>query len=201
MQQRVGALAVALAVALALPATASARERSDSLVSPEAQAQAKLHFQRGMAAFELGNFQEALDEYERAYQIAPLPGFLFNIGQCHRNLGNLRKAVFSFRLYLRKRPDAKNREAVQTLIRELEAKIDAERAAAKLRVPVYVAPPDDGKRPPRRLPPPPIYKRWWFWTGIAAALGGGAVGIYFGTRTREAAVPDSYFPVLDLSRR
>jgi tetratricopeptide (TPR) repeat protein len=156
-----------------------------------------------MAAFELGNFREALEEYERAYQIAPLPGFLFNIGQCHRNLGNLKKAVFSFRHYLRKKPEARNREAVMTLIRELEARIEADRQRADS-VPVYIRPkdPPPPKRPRR---PVPVYQRGWFWpvlvTSILVVGGGAATGIYFGTRSKGPDLPTADFPPIDFSRK
>jgi tetratricopeptide (TPR) repeat protein len=167
----------------------------------DAEAEARVHFQKGMAAFELGKFQEALAEYERAYELAPLPGFLFNIGQCHRNLGNHAKAIFSFRLYLRKKPEARNREAVGTLISELEAKQRAEARRKKARVPVFVPESRPVVPPPPPPPPPtPVYKRWWLWTLVVAAAGGAAVGIYFAARPREASIPESDFPPIVVSR-
>ena len=48
---------------------------------------AKRHYERGEKLFALGKFSDALDEYQKAFDAKPLPGFLFNIGQCYRNLG------------------------------------------------------------------------------------------------------------------
>jgi hypothetical protein len=192
-----GAAFLSRSVSLLFVLAASSPCRAEK---PDIQTQARVHFQKGMAAFELGRFQEALVEYQRAYAVAPLPGFLFNIGQCHRNLGNFQKAVFFFRLYLRKKPEARNREAVLILIRELEVKLEEERqkrARIQPRVPdprlVPVYPP-----PPPPPPPAPFYKKWWFWTSIAAAVVGGTVGIYFAARTQPAALPDSDFPIMDV---
>ena len=132
---------------------------------------ARRFFDKGEKEFALGHFAEALTQYQQAFDAQPLPGFLFNIGQCHRNLGDYDAAIFSFRKYLDLEPQAPNREAVETLIKDLEDKQARERAAK------FVPPP-----PPKKKPRP-IYKRWWFWTGIgvAAAAGGGA-GAYFLTR-------------------
>ena len=60
-------------------------------------------YKQGQIAFDLGRFEEALERYEQAYRMVAAPGLLFNIGQCHRNLGNYKKAIFNFRLYLSKK--------------------------------------------------------------------------------------------------
>src|SRR5687768_341879 len=73
---------------------------------------AKRHFDRGEKLFALGKFEDALDQYQLAYDAAPIPDFLFNIGQCHRNLGDYEAAIFSFRKYLKLVPDADDREQV-----------------------------------------------------------------------------------------
>ena len=70
---------------------------------------AKQHYYKGEKLFALGRFRDALAAYEAAFEVDPLPELLFNIGQCHRNLGDYRSAVFSFRKYLRLRPAAPNR--------------------------------------------------------------------------------------------
>lgn len=201
-----GALARRMAIALAVVCLAlPTRSEAEQPVSAQAQAQARarLHFQQGKAAFELGRFQEALEQYEKAYQIAALPGFLFNIGQCHRNLGNYQKAIFSFRLYLQKKPNAPNRDAVQVLLDELEAQVATQPPTTE-NVPVYQPKPS-----PLDLPPPkpakqrrsqPFYTTWWFWTGVAVAVAGGTAGIYFAARSRGPSIPETGFPVWDVSR-
>jgi tetratricopeptide (TPR) repeat protein len=100
---------------------------------------AKRHFDRGQKLFTLGKFDEALDEYQKAFDASPIPDFLYNIGQCYRNLGNYEQAIFSFKRYLQLDPEAENRDKVEIIIDELEDKL--ERQSAK-----------DGHPPP---PPPP----------------------------------------------
>ena len=51
------------------------------------QQAAKIHFDKGETHYRLGRFEAARKEYTQAYEATPLPGFLFNIGQCHRQLG------------------------------------------------------------------------------------------------------------------
>ena len=58
--------------------------------------------------FALGKFDDALDEYQKAFDAKPMPDFLFNIGQCYRNLGDYQQAIFSFKKYLKLEPDAPN---------------------------------------------------------------------------------------------
>ena len=51
--------------------------------------EAKTHFQAGQTKYKLGRFDEALADYSKAYELKPIPSFLFNIGQCHRQLHDL----------------------------------------------------------------------------------------------------------------
>lgn len=173
---------VLLSALCALPPTLVAAQ--------DAEQQARGHFRRGETHFAVGRFAAALKEYMAAYELKPLPGFLFNIGQCHRNLGHFEEAVFSFKRYLRLKPDAGNRAAVEELVTELERQIAAQKAT---RPPALVGP--TGPAGIAALPPPPpprpVYKRWWFWTGIAAVAAGTAVGLYFGLRPTPAGPPAS----------
>ena len=142
---------------------------------------AKRHFERGEKLFALGKFDDALDEYQKAFDARAIPDFLFNIGQCYRNLGDLDQAIFSFKKYLKLEPDAPNKDAVTKLIDELEDK-RARENGAKL-----VAAPREGGGP---APPPqatPIYKRWWFWTAASVVVVGSGVGIYAATRSGPPA--------------
>jgi len=93
--------------------------------TPAAKKEARKHFDEGERSFKLGRFADALAAYSRAYEAAPLAGFLFNIGQCHRMLGNHERAVFFYQGYLREKPDARNRRAVEKLIQGSQAKLAA----------------------------------------------------------------------------
>ncbi len=95
--------------------------------TPQARQAAKQHFQRGEKGYKLGHFEKALQAYSQAYDVLPLPGFLFNIGQCHRKLGHFERAIFFYRGYLREKPRAANRKVVGQLIADCERKLAAAR--------------------------------------------------------------------------
>ena len=86
------------------------------------RAEAKKLFDEAQVHYAVGRFPEALEDYSRAYELAQLPGFLFNIGQCHRELQDYERALFFFEGYLRDKPDAKNRRVVEDLIVEARRK-------------------------------------------------------------------------------
>jgi tetratricopeptide (TPR) repeat protein len=173
-------LLVAAALAIA-PASVARADSEDATVA------ARRHFERAEKLFALGRFEAALTEYEAAFEARPLPGFLFNIGQCHRNLGNHDAAIFSFRKYLRLSPDAENREDVLELIAKLET--EKQRAEARR------AADEDARRLAPPPPPPaarkktPVYARWWFWTGVVAVGAGAGAGAYL--LTRDPSGPDT----------
>src|SRR5690606_13492155 len=128
-------------------------------------------------------FEDALEQYQLAYDAAPIPDFLFNMGQCHRNLGDYEAAIFSFRKYLKLVPDAEDREQAEAYIDELEAEQE-KRNAAKFGFEEKRPPGED--RPVRK----PVYKKWWFWTTVVAVGAAGGAGIYLATRPGDSA-PDT----------
>src|SRR5205085_2780846 len=68
------------------------------------------------------------------------PAFLFNIGQCHRQLGHVQDAITFYRAYLRNLPNADNRDEVKELVSKLEQTAAAESATKK-------APPQEPREP------------------------------------------------------
>jgi tetratricopeptide (TPR) repeat protein len=138
---------------------------------------AKRHFDRGEKLFALGKFDDALDEYQKAFDAKPIPDFLFNIGQCYRNLGDYQQAIFSFKKYLKLEPDAPDKDKVEKLIDDLEEK--QERGDGQKFVQRKGEPPPP---PPVKPESTPIYKKWWFWTGIAVVGGGAGFGVYEATK-------------------
>jgi hypothetical protein len=121
------ALALMLVVALAQLAAAgpSAAERA-----------ARHSFQNAESHFRAGRFAEALAEYQAGYDKAPLPGFLINIAQCHRRLGDLRKARATYHKFVMVAPDSPHVPEVRSLIAELDklvADLDGQKAAEAAR--------------------------------------------------------------------
>jgi tetratricopeptide (TPR) repeat protein len=145
-----------------------------------AERSAKRHFDRGQKLFNLGKFDEALEEYQQAYEAKAIPAFLFNIGQCYRNLGDYEAAIFSFKKYLKLEPDADNRDQVEEYITELEEE-EEKGNSKKFRL--------DKKKKDQVQTEPPVYQKWWFWTGVAVVGVVGGVGIYAATRSEPPSGP------------
>ncbi len=77
-------------------------------------------YREGSRQFDVGDYRAALASFQRAYLVHDEAGILFDIGECHRLLGENTEAAHSYRSYLRKKPDAANRAAVEALIAKLE---------------------------------------------------------------------------------
>ncbi|HZI09810.1 MAG TPA: tetratricopeptide repeat protein [Myxococcus sp.] len=116
-------LPVLVAVVLAMaPPVAHAANRDGGESDAEVLARAK--FAEGNLAYDLGEFQKALDAYSESYRLVPLPGFLFNIAQCHRQLGRPERAGFFYRRYLSlSKEEPPNAQLVRDFITEMDAQV------------------------------------------------------------------------------
>jgi tetratricopeptide repeat protein len=113
------------------------------------KARAKQLYTDGRKAYDLGKFAEAADLFEKGFAEQPDAVFLYNLGQCHRQLGNNDRALFFYRGYLRNKPDAENRAQVEQLIADLEK-------ARQTQTQPPIAPiPPSGTAPPEVVPPRP----------------------------------------------
>jgi tetratricopeptide (TPR) repeat protein len=124
----------ALAAALALLALlAAGTAQAAAKAKDGAEAQAKAEFKKGQTAYNLGRFSEALASFSKAYEIKALPPILFNIAQCHRQLGNFERAVFFYRRFLELTPAGSgNAETVSRLLQESETRLaEQQRTAAQ----------------------------------------------------------------------
>src|ERR1700690_2082975 len=79
----------------ALVAFAPARVRADSLD------EARGHYERANAAYALGNYVRAADEFEKTFDLKPDPALLYNAAQAHRLAGNKTRALLLYENYLR----------------------------------------------------------------------------------------------------
>jgi tetratricopeptide (TPR) repeat protein len=103
---------------------------------PAARAQddvaaAKVHFQKGTRLYEVGDYRQALDEFKSAHLAKPDPAFLYNIAQCHRQLGEYEAAVTLYKRFLAASPNAANRPEVERRIVDLEAALATQKHNAQ----------------------------------------------------------------------
>lgn len=152
---RLLALAV---VAVALPCAAAAdpppSEPAPSATSPAPPAtpatppstdQAREHYERGLAKYNLAEFDAAIVEFKESYELSKAPRLLFNIAQAYRLKKDYASALYFYNTYLRADPNPPNLDDVDQKIDEMKRAIEAERKAA-------AAPPPP---PPKPQPPPP----------------------------------------------
>ena len=98
--------------------------------------EARNHHRIAQARFHAGLFAEALAEYQAGYQAMPLPGFLINIAQCYRRLGDLRLASGTYRKFTVVAPDSPLTPQIKALIVEIDTRaVDFENARQNGSVP------------------------------------------------------------------
>lgn len=155
-------------------------------------------FREGTRQFDLGEFQNALAAFKKAYLHHEDPAILYNIAQCQRQLGEKAEALRSYRVFLSKEPNTPERPQIEKIIAELQAGIEHDKAAVSQPPIGIVSPKPNGAEPADASPkdaavphpsseqpaapagalvataPPhekPLTKKPWFW----ATLAGGAV--------------------------
>ena len=134
-------LRAALCVSVLLATVAVAKEDPTS-----AHARAEVLAAEGLKEYLLGHHQDALKDYEEAFRTEANPSYLYNIGQCYRQLGDHKHAVYSYKGYLATKRDASNREEVEKLIQTEEAEIQRQQANAPPMAPLPAdAKPTEGK--------------------------------------------------------
>lgn len=189
MTKRWYAVVAAALVAIQLGGVALAAPAS------EAEQQSRRSFEKAEAHFRAGAFGEALAEYQSGYDLMPLPGFLINIAQCQRRLGDLKQALVTYRKFVMVAPDSRFVPEVNQLIEELQTLIrDAENAsinpapaaehaesaaeAPRKPQPFSIGAGDEVRTDlvtvPQSGTPQPSETRWWLWGTVAAAVVAGA---------------------------
>ena len=149
---------------------------------------ARVDFEEGTKRYALAEYGEALEAFKHAYMKYPAPGFLFNIAQCHRQLGHRKEAARFYRTYLELSPTATDRAEVEASVAALEREEAAaapadERPAVTSGRPasVVAAPSSPAARPVTRRP-----LLWGVLAGAAALVAGGiVVGVVVGTAERD----------------
>jgi tetratricopeptide (TPR) repeat protein len=163
---------------LVLPAVAVAQ-------SSEESAKAKAFYEKGMARFQLEEYEAAIALWQDGFRNKPLPEFLYNIAQAYRLSKQPERALFFYKRYLSMSPNAPNRAEVERHITSLERFL-REQSSITNAAPTAPREPRPNEQPPSTqpstppaavtvsTPPPkkPIYKKGWFWGvigGVAAA--------------------------------
>ena len=113
-------------------ATAAPAPTPESPPPSDQLTEAKEHYRRGSAHFQLAEYQQAAAEFRDAFRLRSEPGILFNLAQSMRLAGNPKDAAFFYGRFLSLRPGAPNREAIEATIAEMDRALAATAATAAM---------------------------------------------------------------------
>ncbi|HXJ22576.1 MAG TPA: tetratricopeptide repeat protein [Polyangia bacterium] len=193
---------------LGLVAAFASGRSAHAQLTPQQKQEIHQHYDRATRAYDLGKYSEAVDEYQKVYEIDGDPVMLYNIAQAYRLNDQPQEAVHFYRRYLQRAPEARNRDDVERKIAAQEKLIDDKRkAAAAVQPPPAVtpAPPPKPKVeavevPPPPPPPPPVVpiptpppppegpsttRRIVGWSMIGAGVAADVVAIIEGIRAKN----------------
>jgi tetratricopeptide (TPR) repeat protein len=140
------ALIVVLTGLLATATRASAME-----VTPQEKQEMRQHYEKGNRAYDIGKFAEAIEEYQKVYEIGGDAAMLFNIAQAYRLADQPAEALRYYRRYLQRAPEARNRADVERKIADLDKAVQEHARAA----PATPAAPAPAPAPPSPVAPTP----------------------------------------------
>lgn len=106
-----------LAVSAPLAAEPAAPPAATTL---EREQQARKHYEAGAAAFDAGQYHEAIAEFQAADELAPRAPLSFNIARAYELANDAAGALKYYREYLRREPAAPNAGVVRGRIADLE---------------------------------------------------------------------------------
>lgn len=132
-------LSFAIALSTAAPALAQPGPSEDS--------PARVHHDAGARFYELGEYERAIEEWTRAYELSQLPLILYNLYSVHERAGNLAEAADYLERFLASGAEVESRSSLESRLVSLRERIAREREAEA--EPAAEAATDD------RAPPPP----------------------------------------------
>ena len=144
---------LAMGAVLSIGLACAARAAPAPGEPPKSEVNAKDLYGLAEGEYDLGHFQKALELFEQVYKAKKIPALLFNIAQCHRQLGALKEARSAYRRFLEKEPDSKFASLAQEKLEEVERKLEAQLSA---RAATPTAPPVVASAPPVVATAPPI---------------------------------------------
>ncbi len=170
-----------------------------SLVST-AQAQdvaaARTHYQAGVSYYESARYDDAVREFQTAYEITPRVELLFNISQCYERLGNLAEAIQYLESFVEGTDDETMRTRQQERLRNLRLRAEEQAAQTQPDPEPDPDPPDLGEVQPQQPPPPEPTTGTVRKAGFGVVAVGGAFALSFAVAGGMALAEDS-----DLSDR
>src|SRR5262245_57208601 len=112
-----------LVACAALLCAGTARAQDKDARSSDNKTAAKEHYNRGTSFYDLGRYDDAVKEFEAAYQLKNDPAFLYNLAQSYRQAGKPEQALHFYKTYLRYVPKPANKADIEDKIKTLEQQL------------------------------------------------------------------------------
>ncbi|MGE0784386.1 MAG: tol-pal system YbgF family protein [Sandaracinaceae bacterium] len=116
---RVAARFGVLAIACSIASIAAAQSGDPGVEVTIEDEEARSLFDAGRIALSQGRFDEALDRFERAYELSPRVEMLYNVGLAADRAGHIVRAIEAFEAYLARTPDPDQRAQIEARVRVL----------------------------------------------------------------------------------
>jgi len=84
---------------------------------------ARIHFQAATEYFQVADYEGALAEFTRAYQLSERPQLLYNLYLCQERLGHVAEAVAFLERYLREAPEVPERPTLEARLTNMRARL------------------------------------------------------------------------------
>ncbi|NUP07422.1 MAG: tetratricopeptide repeat protein [Polyangiaceae bacterium] len=160
-----------------------------ALAGPKEDARAVQLFEQAETEYQAGRFAKAVELLLEAQRIGPDPVLHYNLARAYEGMGDLERALASYKAYLDADPSSKDRGATEARIKSLEQLLEERKKAAE-------SPTDTTeKRPPPIVPaeersPSPVP---WVIAGVGALGFGaaGALGALCLSKSSEAEDPET----------
>ena len=158
--------------------------RADDPLAKPKDPVAQEHLSQGNKLYRLRDFDKAIEEYKAGALKEDAPVFLYNLGQCYRQLGKYEDAIWHYERFLsRAQPTGDMRTAVEDFVKQMKSELDKK---AMSQPPTEPAPEPNKPKPETRQPiaPPPAapvdpwYADGLGWTFAGAGLLATGIGGY-----------------------
>ena len=86
----------------------------------------RLHFQAGASYFEAGDYEDALREFQRAYELSHRPELFYNLSLCYQHLGDLEQAALHLEHFLDSATEISNRANLERRLANFHQRLENE---------------------------------------------------------------------------
>jgi len=159
----------AMVAGLVLLAAASTAHAAENLQ------EAKARFNAGVEAYDQGQYEVALREFQRAHALSHSPALYFNMAACEEHMDHFQAAALLLRQYLIEKPDADDKANVELRIKSLE---ERDERLHKMNEPEPLVKPNAGTMPATTTEAPKRHLKYtWVMLGVTAGVGAAAIGV------------------------